>query len=58
VDPPVRRTASVGVATLLPGDTVASLITRADVGLRRAKAEGRDRVVVVEPDAADPATAA
>lgn len=51
VDPPVRRTASVGVAALLPGDTLDSLIARADLGLRRAKAEGRDRVVLVEPAA-------
>jgi diguanylate cyclase (GGDEF)-like protein len=57
VDPPVRRTASVGVAALRPDDTIESLIERADVGLRRAKAEGRDRVVVVEP-AAGPAVAA
>jgi diguanylate cyclase (GGDEF)-like protein len=51
-EPPVRRTASIGVAELLPEDTLRTLLARADEGLRRAKAQGRDRVVVVAPERA------
>ena len=40
-----RVTVSFGVTQLLAGDTVASLIERADALLYRAKHEGRDRVV-------------
>jgi len=47
--PPVHRTASVGVAVLRPGEELESLMDRADRGLRRAKSEGRNRVVVMEP---------
>ncbi|MEM1274923.1 MAG: GGDEF domain-containing protein [Pseudomonadota bacterium] len=38
-------TVSMGVAVLHPGDTVDSLIARADANLYRAKTEGRDRVI-------------
>jgi diguanylate cyclase len=40
-----RVTASLGVATLRPGDTVGSLIERADRCLYAAKAAGRNKVV-------------
>ncbi len=43
-------TVSVGVTSLEPGagETTAELIARADAALYRAKADGRNRVVVVE----------
>lgn len=40
---------SAGVATYEPGTGVDELVRRADVALYRAKAQGRDRVVVYEP---------
>ncbi|MGN6513601.1 MAG: diguanylate cyclase [Lysobacteraceae bacterium] len=42
---PVRVTASLGVATLWPGESREALLARADAALYRAKAEGRDRCV-------------
>lgn len=44
--PPV--TASFGVAPLEPGERVEEAIAAADAALYRAKAQGRDRVVVAE----------
>ncbi|GLH71623.1 hypothetical protein GETHLI_01250 [Geothrix limicola] len=41
-------TASLGLAQWLPGDTVDSLIHRADEALYRAKAAGRNQVKVLE----------
>ena len=39
-------TISIGIAQLLPNDTSASLLGRADAALYRAKSAGRDCVVV------------
>jgi diguanylate cyclase (GGDEF)-like protein len=39
-------TASFGVVTALPGEDLASTLTRADAALFQAKHEGRDRVIV------------
>ena len=39
-------TVSVGVSSRMPGDTVKSLVHRADQGLYRAKASGKNRVVL------------
>jgi diguanylate cyclase (GGDEF)-like protein len=44
-DSTIRLTASIGVATLLPGERPQSFIGRADAALYRAKREGRNRVV-------------
>lgn len=41
-------TISLGIATLLPGDTPSTLVHRADKGLYRAKAGGRNRTVLGE----------
>ena len=41
-----RVTFSMGAAELRPGDTVESLIQRADVALYGAKRGGRDQLVV------------
>ena len=42
----VATTASFGVATWAAGDTMRSLITRADAAMYAAKRDGRDRVAV------------
>lgn len=52
--PPLHRTASIGLATLSSQDTFETLLDRADRGLRKAKAEGRDRVVVMGPQPTRP----
>jgi len=44
----VQVTASFGVAALMPGDTCEALLGRADAGLYRAKAKGRNCVVSVQ----------
>ena len=44
----VAYTVSIGVATLEVGETVASLLSRADLALYAAKAAGRNRVVVAD----------
>ncbi len=45
-DDPLFRTASFGLAQLRISDDVDALLERADSALRRAKAEGRDRLAV------------
>lgn len=47
-------TLSAGVATYAPGESIESLLQRADQGLYKAKDEGRDRVVSLEVPAFDP----
>lgn len=42
---PLRATISLGAAALEPGDTLQSIVARADARLYRAKQEGRNRVV-------------
>jgi diguanylate cyclase (GGDEF)-like protein len=44
--PPISMTVSVGVAGLLPEDTMETLIRRADTVLYEAKATGRNRVKI------------
>jgi diguanylate cyclase (GGDEF)-like protein len=53
---PHRVTASVGVASLVPEDTTAELLRRADEALYRAKADGRNcvRLADAEPTICDP----
>ncbi len=41
----IGYTVSIGVATLVPGETIASLLSRADTALYAAKAGGRNRVM-------------
>jgi diguanylate cyclase (GGDEF)-like protein len=48
----VGTTASIGATLVRPGDTVDSVLLRADALLYRAKAAGRDRVVV-DPEPQD-----
>ena len=50
--PPVHRTASLGLAMLRAGEDLDQLIERADQGLRIAKREGRNQVILMEPVAA------
>lgn len=45
----LRCTASFGVAEAMTGDTLSSLMERADGALYAAKGEGRDRVRVARP---------
>ena len=42
---PIFVTTSLGAASLLPGENVESLLSRADAALYKAKAAGRDRLV-------------
>jgi diguanylate cyclase len=52
-----RVTISIGVAMLRPGDTVQSLISRADTCLYAAKRNGRNRVICeTDPEISAPAT--
>ena len=46
---PEPLTTSIGVAQWVPGDTVASLVERADQALYEAKRAGRDRVAARHP---------
>ncbi len=46
-------TVSLGMATLIPGDTEAKLVKRADQALYQAKVEGADRYRLWSPDLAD-----
>lgn len=48
VAPGLELTTSIGVAGLLPEETVAQLLRRADEALYEAKAAGRNRVIVKE----------
>lgn len=53
----LRATASIGFAIAVPGDTVSSLLKRADAALYKAKAEGRDRMCLAEDQKAVKQTA-
>jgi diguanylate cyclase (GGDEF)-like protein len=46
----IGYTVSIGVATLEPGETIASLLSRADIALYAAKAGGRNRVMAAAAD--------
>jgi diguanylate cyclase (GGDEF)-like protein len=46
-----RLTASFGVTAFVPGDTLESLVRRADAALYEAKRTGRNRVELVAPEA-------
>jgi GGDEF domain-containing protein len=45
----VAYTVSIGVATLEIGETIADLLSRADLALYAAKAAGRNRVLAAQP---------
>ena len=45
----LKVTASLGIAALHPGETLASLTARADQALYRAKNEGRNRLGLADP---------
>lgn len=47
---PVTSTVSIGVAELLPEQDADSLLATADAAMYEAKAEGGDRVVVIQAD--------
>ena len=47
---PLFITASIGVAVSRPGDTLNDLTSAADAALYRAKAKGRNRVELAEPE--------
>ncbi|MCB1760578.1 MAG: diguanylate cyclase [Gammaproteobacteria bacterium] len=49
-----RITISIGISSYLPGDTPATMVKRADQGLYRAKANGRDRVELMLQPASEP----
>jgi diguanylate cyclase len=52
-----RVTISIGVASLRPGDTAATLIERADTCLYAAKRHGRNRVICeADPEVSTAAT--
>jgi len=42
----IGYTVSIGVASLLPGETIAAMLSRADAALYEAKAAGRNKVMV------------
>jgi diguanylate cyclase (GGDEF)-like protein len=44
IEIPTPVTASFGIASLRPGDTLSDLLRRADAALYQAKTEGRNRV--------------
>ena len=46
-DSPIRKTVSIGCATMIPTDTPESLLKRADIALYEAKHSGRNRVMPV-----------
>ncbi|WP_175566278.1 GGDEF domain-containing protein [Salinivibrio sp. ES.052] len=46
---PLKVTASIGISTFQPGDTLSSLIERADGALYQAKAEGRNCIRAYQP---------
>ncbi|MFJ4142337.1 diguanylate cyclase domain-containing protein [Pseudomonas sp. NPDC089734] len=46
---PLQVTVSVGLAELQPGDTLQSLIARADSALYRAKLNGRNQICIENP---------
>ena len=49
IDDAIRRvTCSFGVVSATPSDTAASMFEKADIALYRAKAEGRNRVVIFD----------